>query len=214
MNPTTVYTGLSVVFFGPDGCGKTSVAEGLKAAVEKTFSLNNGLHCHWKPVRPKGESNSPTEDPHGKPVRCLPASIAFFVYHYLPFIWGWRLHVKPVLFKGGLVIIDRYYYDFFVDPRRYQLNLPQWIVKLGFVFVKKPDLVFCLDADPEILQARKKEVSFEECTRQREAYRMLAERLPNGHVVDSSQPLEDVVKDVQKVILEYMADRTAKRFGR
>jgi thymidylate kinase len=71
-----------------------------------------------------------------------------------------------------------------------------------------------LDADPEILQARKKEVSLEECARQREAYRALAEKLPNGHVIDASQPLEDVVRDVQSIVLNYMAERTAKRMKR
>ena len=203
--------GFSVVFFGPDGCGKTSVANGLKERLGKTFPVEKGLHCHWKPIRPKGESSGPIEDPHGKLARSLPASVAYFVYHYLPFIWGWWRYVKPVLFKSGLVIIDRYYYDFFVDQRRYRLNLPQWIVKLGFVFVKKPDLVVCLDANSEILQARKAEVSFEECKRQREAYYALAEKLPNGRVIDASLPLEQVVTDVQTVVLETMAERTTQR---
>ena len=137
-------------------------------------------------------------------------SLIYFTYHYLPFIWGWWRSVKPVLFKNGLVIIDRYYYDFFVDLRRYRLHLPQWIVKLGFVFVKKPDLVFCLDAEPEILQARKKEVSFEECSRQREAYRELTSRLPNGHVIDASQSLDKVIQDVESLALKFMAERTTQ----
>lgn len=203
--------GISVVFLGPDGCGKTSVADGLKGRLEKTFCPERGIHSHWKPIRSKGASFAPTEDPHGKPSRNSLMSLAYFIYHYLPFIWGWWIHVKPVLFKNGLVIIDRYYYDFFVDRQRYRLNLPQWIVRLGFVFVKKPDLVFCLDADPEILQARKKEVSFDECSRQRNAYRKLAEELSDGHVIDASQPLEKVVQDVQRIVLEYMVERTVRR---
>jgi thymidylate kinase len=206
--------GVSIVFFGPDGCGKTSVANGLKQHLQKTFYQERSIHCHWKPVRQKGEGVAPNEDPHARPARNPALSLAYFIYHYLPFIWGWWLHIKPVLFRDGLVIIDRYYYDFFVDLRRYRLNLPQWIVKLGFVFVKKPDLVFCLDAAPEVLQARKKEVSFEECKRQREAYRELATTLPNGQVIDAAQPLEQVVADVQRVVLEYMAGRTSRRMRR
>jgi len=206
--------GCSIVFFGPDGCGKSSVADELKVALGKSFASEKGLHCHWKPVRPKGTSAGPIEDPHGKPPRNLWFSLMYFMHHYLPFMWGWWLCVKPVLFKNGLVIIDRYYYDFFVDPRRYRLTLPQWVAKLGYVFVKNPDLVFCLDAEPEILQARKNEVSFEECKRQREAYRALAETLPNGHVIDASQPLEQVAFDVQTIVLEYMAARAETRMGK
>lgn len=203
--------GISVVFFGPDGCGKTSVAEGLQQALVKTYYVEKSMHCHWKPLPPKGGPCAPTEDPHALPPRNKLLSTLYFFYHYLPFIWGWWRYVKPVLFRNGLVIIDRYYYDFFVDQRRYRLRLPQWIVKLGFIFVKKPELVFCLDAEPEILQARKAEVSFDECRRQREAYRDLAEKLPNGHVIDASQSLDKVVFDVQNIMLDFMAERAAKR---
>ena len=83
---------------------------------------------------------------------------------------------------------------------------------MGCLFVKKPDLVFCLDADPEILQARKAEVSFEECHRQREAYRALAKGLSDGHVIDASQDLDAVVRDVQEMVLAYMEERTTQRF--
>ncbi len=205
--------GISIVFFGPDGCGKTSVADGLKEALSCRFESAIGLHCHWKPV-PQKNGSPPREDPHAYPPRSVPLSIMYFVYHYLPFIWGWWVHVNPVLNRGGMVIIDRYYYDFFIDLRRYRMNLPSWVVKVGYIFVKKPDLVFCLDADPEILQARKKEVSFEECTRQRKAYKTLADRLPNGHVIDASQPLEKVVTDVERIVLGYMGDRSPKRNGK
>lgn len=203
--------GLCIVFLGPDGCGKTSVADRLKISLKEQFVPESGLHCHWKPVPQKKAGIAPTEDPHSKPCRNALISLAYFGYHYLPFIWGWLRYVRPALRKNGLIIIDRYYYDFFVDLRRYQLNLPQWLVQLGFVFVKKPDLVFCLDADPKILQARKQEVSFEECSRQQRAYKALAEKLPNGYVIDAAQPLENVVTDVQNIVEEYLADRDAGR---
>ena len=38
--------------------------------------------------------------------------------------------------------------------------------------------------------------------------------IKNGHVVDASQPLDDVVKDVQGIVLEYMAERTRRRMRR
>ncbi len=178
--------------------------------MKEIFPLDRGLHCHWKPI-PRIEGAASLEDPHAAPPRNVFLSVVYFVWHYLPFVWGWWVYVSRVLRRGGMVIIDRYYYDFFVDQRRYRLNLPRWILRLGFVFVKKPDMVFCLDADPEILQARKKEVSFAECARQRKVYRALTEKLPNGHVIDASQPLEKVVQNVQGIVLDFMAERAAKR---
>ena len=38
--------------------------------------------------------------------------------------------------------------------------------------------------------------------RQSNAYRSLVQKLPNGHAVDASQLLEDVVRDVQRYVLD------------
>ena len=53
-----------------------------------------------------------------------------------------------------------------------------------------------IDAPPEVVQARKKEVAFEETVRQREAYRQIVEATPNGHIIDATQPVAGVVADV------------------
>ena len=71
-------------------------------------------------------------------------------------------------FRGGLVLIDRYYYDFLIDQRRYRLQVPQWLVRLGLAFLKKPDLVLLLDAPADVLQSRKQEVALTETRRQRD----------------------------------------------
>jgi thymidylate kinase len=60
---------------------------------------------------------------------------------------------------------------------------------------------------------RKQEVSFEEAARQREEYLKLVRNLPRGYIVDASKPLEEVVARVEEIILDYMAERTARRLG-
>ncbi len=199
--------GLCIVFAGPDGCGKTSVANGVAQALSATFSPERTAHYHWKPVRPKNVSTQPSVDPHGTPPRSLVPSLFFFAYHYTAFFFGWWLHVKPVLFKNGLVMIDRYYYDFHVDLLRYRLTLPNWVVRVGFLLIRKPDLVFLLDAPTEVLQARKAEVSPEECTRQRKAYRAVVDRQHNGHIIDASQQLPNVIGQVSAAVLAFMKRR-------
>ena len=76
--------------------------------------------------------------------------------------------------------------------------------------VPQPDLWMLLDAPAEVLQARKQEVPFEETARQREAYLALARDL-NAVVVDASQPLEQVVGQVCRTVLDFMAERTRRR---
>lgn len=209
--------GICIVFFGPDGCGKTSVAQELKQGLSTTFPVDQNVHLHWKPSIFKwwkgkgGDLNFQNPDPHMKAPRGRAASLLFFAIHVFEYVLGWWIRVHPALFKNRLVMIDRYYYDFYVDMRRYRLNLPIWMLDLAFFFIRKPDMVFCLDADPEILQSRKKEVSFDECTRQRNAYRDLTEKLPNGYVIDASQPLRAVARDIEAQVLVYMTERLSRR---
>jgi thymidylate kinase len=74
-------------------------------------------------------------------------------------------------------------------------------------------LVILLDAPPGVIQARKQEVSPEETARQLEAYLRLVEKMPNGHVVDASKPLSEVVTEIEGIVLDYMSASTARRLN-
>ena len=139
------------------------------------------------------------------------SSLCYFGFHWLEFLLGSHLRLRPITFRGGLVLIDRYYYDFFVDQRRYRLSVPLFIVRLGFFFLKKPDLVLLLDAPADVLRRRKQEVAPAETERQRIAYRELVRGLSNGRVLDATQAPEKVGSDINRVILDFMAQRTGKR---
>jgi len=77
--------------------------------------------------------------------------------------------------------------------------------------VPQPDLVFILDAPPEIIQARKQEVPFAESARQRAAYLALVPHLRAAHVIDAAQPLGKVVADVLGIVLMRLEARAAGR---
>jgi len=109
---------------------------------------------------------------------------------------------------------DRHLIDALVDPKRYRYGGPMWLLRVIWRFVPQPDLIVLLDAPPEVLQARKQEVPFEESARQREAYRSLVRSMENGHVVDSTRPLEQVVGDVSDIILGSLSARIARRLRR
>jgi thymidylate kinase len=111
------------------------------------------------------------------------------------------------------VLIDRYYYDFFVDQRRYRLDVPPVLVRLGHFFLKKPDLVVLLDAPSAVLQSRKQEVAPAETERQRLAYRELVRGLSNGLVLDATRPPDKVGAAINRAILDFMAQRTIKRWN-
>lgn len=207
------YPGVFVTLVGPDGCGKTSAGVALRERLAGTFYLHGGLYLHWKARLINRSSNpmgTPCTDPHGKPLRSRGASLVYFLAHTAEMIVAHWIKVRPVLFRNGLVLIDRYYYDFFVDPRRYRLNIPAWLVWAVYPLVPKPDVIFFFDAAPEILQERKKEVAFEECRRQREAYWSLAQQLPQARIIDAAQPLEVVINTTLKSALDFLVGRRGR----
>ncbi|MGD0258568.1 MAG: hypothetical protein ABSD29_01950 [Verrucomicrobiota bacterium] len=209
--------GLTVVLCGADGSGKSTAARAVMDGLGGTFPPQKVRHFHWKPPlfsARRQAARGPATDPHGLPARNPISSLCCFGFQWLEFLLGSHLRLRPVTFRGGLVLIDRYYYDFFVDQRRYRLSVPLFVIRLGLFFLKKPDLVFLLDAPAEVLQSRKQEVAPVETERQRIAYRELVRGLSNGRVLDATQPPEKVGADINRAILDFMAQRAGRRRGR
>jgi thymidylate kinase len=205
--------GMSVALIGPDGSGKSTLARAVSERLSDTWRDESVQHVHWKPrafgvEQPAGPPNTA---PHGVPARNRGLSLLYFVYHTVGFVAGGLRRLTVPRLQGRLVLLDRYYYDFFVDQRRFRLDIPPQLVERAFRFVPKPDLVFLLDVPPDIVQARKAEVPYEETARQREAFLALATQLPNGRVIDASRPVGEVATDVARHILLHMADRALRR---
>jgi hypothetical protein len=153
-------------------------------------------------------------DPPGKPPHNLPASLLKLGLWWADFaLFGYLLRVYPQMVRSTLVILDRYYQDLLVHPDGYRYGGPLWLARLVGRLVPPPHLFILLDAPPEVIQARKQELPFEETARQREAYLEVVEGLPNAHVVDASQSVDEVVDEAERIILNYMSRRTAQRLG-
>jgi thymidylate kinase len=204
-------SGLHVVMLGPDGVGKSTVVEVLERDLAAAFCgiKYNTFAPQLLPRKPA----TPGGQPHGLPPRSWPASVVKGLWWVIYYSLGYHYTIRPTVGRGGLALNHRYCVDALVDCRRYRYAGPQRLLRLAWRLARKPDLVFLLDAPPEVVQARKKEVAFEETVRQREAYKKLVTAMTNGHVIDSTQAVADVVGDVERVIFNYMAGRTARRLG-
>jgi thymidylate kinase len=199
--------GRVLVLCGPDGCGKSTVGPGIISRLGGTFSPDKGAHFHWKPaVLSSGRQarRGPATDPHSQTPRNSMVSLCFFAIHWLEFFLGWHLKVRPRTFRGGLVLIDRWYYDFLVDQRRYRLRVPLGLVRLGLSLLSKPDWVVLLDAPVEVLRGRKQEVPDSETRRQRENYLEIIQKLPNGLVIDAGPSPENVIEETCREVLGRM----------
>ncbi len=207
--------GMIVALCGADGSGKSTAARNMTGSLTGTFSPVKSRHYHWKPPmfsEGRRAARAPVSDPHKQSPRNVFLSLLYFGFHWLEFFLGGWLSLRRVTFRGGLILIDRYYYDFFVDQRRYRLQVPQAIVRLGYKFIKRPDLALLLDAPAEVLQSRKQEVSLEETRRQRDAFRGLFELLREGRIINADQKPVAVADEMVRAILDYLAARTQRRW--
>ena len=217
--------GLAVALLGPDGAGKSAVCSALASASRAVlpFSTLSAQHLYERAIprlselkrgrfRRKPSSPATVHDPHGKRPHGFAASVFAVSYSTLD-QWLSRLFLaRRKLGRNVLLCHDRYMMELVIDPRRFRYAGPSWFARLAAGLTPRLDLVILLDAPAEVLQARKREVTFEETKRQREAYRAMVGRLPNGHIVNADRPLPAVVEDVAAVILKCLADRTVDRF--
>ncbi len=87
--------------------------------------------------------------------------------------WAGWLRGLAAASRGGVLLFDRYHGDLLVDPRRYRYGAPLGWARLASRLMPQPDLVLFLDAGPDVLLARKQEVSREGLERSRQRYREL-----------------------------------------
>jgi thymidylate kinase len=204
--------GLIVAFLGPDGAGKSSVISALPQSLDGAFARTTrygfapGLLRYF---RPPDEANT---RPHAEPPRSWLMSVTRAIGYWLGYyLLIYRPMVRLALARASLVLHDRHLIDALVDPKRYRYSGPAWLLWFIWSLVPKPDLIILLDAPAEVLQARKQEVTPAESARQRNAYVSLVKRLPNSHIVDCCQDFSQVLREIESLVLNYLATRFVRR---
>lgn len=193
-------TGLVIAVLGPDGSGKTTVIEHLEHELAPAFRRVRRFH-----LRPHfgGSSTGPAVSaPHNQGPRGRLAStlkVGLFIADY----WlGWLRHVLPAKVRSSLIIFDRHYYDMLVDAERYRLptgfSLVRWLAPL----VPQPDIWLILTAGPELLLARKGEISLVAAQRLVTVYRSLAMKLPCAVLIDTGKPLDLTLAEAVTAVRE------------
>lgn len=216
MNENKSNRGMMICILSTDGGGKSSVSKAILEKLLGCFRKTDKLH--WRPgVLPQirtllGKSRLENEfviaNPHSLKRRSRITSFLRWMYYLFDYIIGYYFKILPMKIKTTAVIMDRYYYDIIVDPIRYGFNLPKWLLKLPLRFIPKPDLTIYLDNTPEELYKRKQELPIEELERQVRDWREFIPSLPNARIVTTNKPLEDVVYEVTRLVLERRAEMT------
>ena len=169
--------GYVIAILGTDGSGKSTIINNITPILNGGFH-NGIIYNHLRPnfipdlgivlgKKEKTEEIKVVSNPHAEKQSGFLGSIIRWGYYMIDYTFGYFKKVFPVILtKSKIFIFDRYYYDYYIDPKRAKINLPIWILKIGEVFVPKPDLILCLGGNPQKIYERKPETSLEEVTRQ------------------------------------------------
>ena len=201
-----------MVFLGPDGVGKSTVLEAAKEDLRGAFyDVTYRTYAPMLLRRATLDGKGPP--PHSLRPRSKAAAFAKAIYWAGYYSLGYFPTAYRDRARAALAINHRYLVDAIVDPRRYRYSGPVSLISAIWKFVPKPDLVILLDAPADVIQARKKEVEHAECSRQVTAYRKLVGAMENGRIIDAARPVDDVIADVDRTILDALFERTSRRLG-
>ena len=220
--------GLSVAFLAPDGGGKSTIIRGITESCADHFAAVS--YFHFRPEwlknlgqihianpgqercinREPGTEPPPNATPHDVRLQSKFKSFVRFMYYNVDFIFGTFFKINPLKKKDHLIVFDRYYYDYFADTIRYKYNLSPKLIRGFSKFIPKPDIVFILDADTEVIWNRKREVPFDEVARQRVVYASILEMDVNAVRIDVDKDVADSVAEVTHLILNHQNARSGK----
>ena len=204
--------GRMIAVLGTDGAGKSTVLNRILPVLKSMTNGNITLH-HLKPDllpplgRFRGVKYGPGHvctNPHGSKPSGTIGSLVRISYLMCDYIIGYWLKIRMWLVKApaGLWVFDRYAYDMLIDPRRFRISLPTWIIRLFIFCAPRPDLMICLGGDPATLYARKPETSLDEVKRQVAALMDFSSNRKKTVWIDTSGPIQASVCATMKAILE------------
>jgi hypothetical protein len=190
--------GVFAAFLGPDGSGKSSLTDLLAERLGGHEGILKVQRVYMGSGQPLLPTRKVTRRLHGKtgpkaaskPVTVRddsPRRLRGPLHVMADEILRYWVHVRPRLAPHGVVLVDRYAYDVLrVNNRTVQTP---WFRRLAVALIPSPQLTFLLEGDPEVMTARKQELTVAETTRQLHAYRELAGLVPGF------RPVELTVRD-------------------
>ena len=193
--------GRFVVVVGPDGVGKTTVArallerhDGPTGYVYFRPPLTGSLPA-FPPTgpRPRGNKNPASEAPVKGWLRLAKNIVWFWI--------GYLATVRPVLRAGGAIVGDRWGYGYVIQPGPLRFFGPAWLAHLGVRALPPPDLVVNLSAPPDVVVARKDELTAAEVAAELEVCRHLAvKRLETFDATGSAASIaEEIVERIGRL---------------
>ncbi len=166
--------GKLITFSGVDGAGKSTILNETKEILTKQFRKKVVILRHrpsilpiisaWRYGKKGAEQRSISRLPRQGKNNSSVLSILRFFYYFLDYLFGQVYIFCKYQLRNYTVLYDRYYFDFIVDGKRSNIQLPKAIPLFLYRFINKAELNIFLFAKPSVILERKKELSAEDIT--------------------------------------------------
>jgi thymidylate kinase len=192
-----------VTLLGPDGSGKTTIAEELINALKDTTIDSKYIYLGSKNQtlsnNIKGKLKIKKNIDRPKTFKTMTRDIIAIMYHIVRYCITYFKRVYPLQTKRTIVIGDRYYFDLFSSSWYYT---PAFVKKFFIKFMINPNKTFLLVNDPNVIYQRKQEKSVEEIEFQIRSYQEIGSYLKNFEEIYTNDSIENITGTILNKVME------------
>lgn len=181
-------------FSGNNGCGKTTQAKLLLKGLKKRFDPNSIGYIHSSKVLLKKDQEYNSGKNYVYKKRFLSFSFLMLLKDILK-IWFYIL----LNIKKDILIIDRYTYDL-IAKFRFNYGDKNIVEKLANLLLPKPMFEFKLLVEPQIGFKRDRDYPISFHIFKGGIYKNLFNENKRGHTIDANQEIEEVAKEILKLV--------------
>lgn len=212
--------GFFVVLIGPDGSGKSTTAEALAEALQPLFRTRDYYHGRFEILprlkdirdrllrRDRRKTDAATDDGSEPPAGSLRfgrgRALIHVLYYSLDFFLGHRI-VSRSGAMGHLIVFDRYFYDWYIQTQFGRA--PAGLFHILRLFLPRPDLLVHLYNDPEVIHARKPELTVAEIEAQNQKCLQIVDLVPRAVTVNTDSSVDQVIAQIREQMLAVMKAR-------
>jgi thymidylate kinase len=200
-----------IVIVGPDGSGKTTIANEIGRILRKNnvhsrhlamnFSvlpklrdiINPFLKKKITPSHVEGEYLGGMKDPPNSILR----GMCYVTWYGIDYCLG-QIKLNQWKKRGEVIIFARYFYDYYFQ-RAYS-KVPHWYINIFEKIIPEPSFILTINRPAEDIFKLKPELSIDEIVRQQSAISKLLENKINYYVIDGSSGIENTLEQVKSIL--------------